>query len=80
MEKASHHSQSMTDRTNEKRRNKETRTPLPLFELVAHTPFKGSLVLDTGLLVSTSFADSIKLPKRFGEMSLHSKQFLFKEK
>lgn len=55
---------------NVKRRNKETKMPLPLFESVEQAPFKGSLFLDTSLLVFASSADPMKLLKRVGEAAL----------
>lgn len=51
------------------RGNKETKMPLPLFESVEQAPFKGSLFLDTSLLVFASSANSMLL-KRVGEAAL----------
>lgn len=60
-----HCSQNMAETNAD--RNKETKMPLPLFESVESTPFKGSLFLDTSLLVSAGSADSVKLLKRVDE-------------
>lgn len=44
--------------------------PLPLFESIEQTPFKGSFLLDTSQLVSASSANVMKLLKKVGESAL----------
>lgn len=53
-----------------KKRNQETKMPLPLFESIEQTPFKGSFLLDTSQLVSASSANVMKLLKKVGESAL----------
>lgn len=62
-----HHSPSISQRKHEKRRTKETKMPLPLFESTDEAPSKGSLFLAISLLVFASSADSITLLRRLDE-------------
>lgn len=65
-----HHSQSVTQRNKWRKRNQETKVPLPLFESVEQTTCKGSFLLDTSLRVSASSANAMKLLKKVGESAL----------